>query len=233
LVIGFGGAIISLLISKPMAKWTTGVRIISQPQNVDEAWIVEAVRKLADTAGIGMPEVGIFDGAPNAFATGAFKNSALVVEALRRYRPTRRTYVLCFESSETAGGLAGDYEVLDPGWVPSAEEAATAYSAADLFLMPSRAEAFGLMAVEAMACGVPVIVADGTSLPGVVKAPDVGISVPQGDAEALASAIGSLLADPVARRRRGHAGRELVEREYSFERYIETHLRLYEEVAGR
>lgn len=78
LVIGFGGAIISLLISKPMAKWTTGVRIISQPQNVDEAWIVETVRKLADTAGIGMPEVGIFDGAPNAFATGAFKNSALV-----------------------------------------------------------------------------------------------------------------------------------------------------------
>lgn len=78
LVIGFGGAIISLLISKPMAKWTTGVRIISQPQNVDEAWIVETVRKLADKAGIGMPEVGIFDGAPNAFATGAFKNSALV-----------------------------------------------------------------------------------------------------------------------------------------------------------
>ncbi len=78
MVIGFGGATISLLISKPMAKWTTGVRIISQPQNVDEAWIVETVRKLADTAGIGMPEVGIFDGAPNAFATGAFKNSALL-----------------------------------------------------------------------------------------------------------------------------------------------------------
>ncbi len=78
MVIGFGGAIISLLISKPMAKWTTGVRLITQPQNVDEAWIVETVRKLADTAGIGMPEVGIFDGAPNAFATGAFKNSALV-----------------------------------------------------------------------------------------------------------------------------------------------------------
>jgi heat shock protein HtpX len=78
LVMGFGGAIISLLISKPMAKWTSGVRVIEQPQNVDEAWIVETVRKLSDKAGIGMPEVGIFDGAPNAFATGAFKNSALV-----------------------------------------------------------------------------------------------------------------------------------------------------------
>lgn len=78
LVIGFGGAIISLLISKPMAKWSAGVRIINDAQNADEAWIVETVRKLADKAQIGMPEVGIFEGAPNAFATGAFKNSALV-----------------------------------------------------------------------------------------------------------------------------------------------------------
>jgi heat shock protein HtpX len=79
LVMGFGGAIISLLISKPMAKWTTsGMQIIEQPRNADEAWIVDTVRKFADKAGIGMPEVGIFEGAPNAFATGAFKNSALV-----------------------------------------------------------------------------------------------------------------------------------------------------------
>jgi len=78
LIMGFGGAIISLLISKPMAKWTSGVRVIEQPQNADEAWIVETVRKLSEKAGIGMPEVGIFDGDPNAFATGAFKNSALV-----------------------------------------------------------------------------------------------------------------------------------------------------------
>ena len=78
LVMGFGGAIISLLISKPMAKWTSGVRVINTPQNGDEAWIVETVRKLSESAGIGMPEVGIFEGAPNAFATGAFKNSALV-----------------------------------------------------------------------------------------------------------------------------------------------------------
>jgi heat shock protein HtpX len=78
LVMGFGGAIISLLISKPMAKWSAGVRVIDSPQNADEAWIVETVRKLAGKAGIGMPEVGIFDGDPNAFATGAFKNSALV-----------------------------------------------------------------------------------------------------------------------------------------------------------
>ncbi len=78
LIFGFGGAIISLLISKPMAKWTSDVRVIEQPQNADEAWIVDTVRRLSQKAGIGMPEVGIFEGEPNAFATGAFKDSALV-----------------------------------------------------------------------------------------------------------------------------------------------------------
>ena len=78
LVIGFGGAFISLLISKPMAKWSAGVRVIAQPQNADEAWIVQTVQQLALKAGIAMPEVGIFEAEPNAFATGAFRNSALV-----------------------------------------------------------------------------------------------------------------------------------------------------------
>jgi heat shock protein HtpX len=78
LIIGFGGAFISLLISKPVAKWSAGVKVIKEPQNADEAWIVDTVKKFADKAQIGMPEVGIFEGAPNAFATGAFKNSALV-----------------------------------------------------------------------------------------------------------------------------------------------------------
>ena len=78
LIMGFGGAFISLLISKPVAKWSSGVKVIKEPQNADEAWIVETVKKFADKAQIGMPEVGIFEGAPNAFATGAFKNSALV-----------------------------------------------------------------------------------------------------------------------------------------------------------
>jgi heat shock protein HtpX len=78
LVMGFGGAIISLLISKPMAKWSTGAQVINQPRNADEAWIVDTVRRLAEKAGITMPEVAIYEGEPNAFATGAFKNSALV-----------------------------------------------------------------------------------------------------------------------------------------------------------
>jgi heat shock protein HtpX len=78
LIMGFGGAIISLLMSKPMAKWSTGAHVINQPSNQDEAWIVSTVQRLSERAGIAMPEVAIYEGEPNAFATGAFKNSALV-----------------------------------------------------------------------------------------------------------------------------------------------------------
>ena len=78
LVAGFTGSIFSLLISKPMAKWSTGAQVIEQPSNSTEQWLVETVRRLADRAGIGMPEVAVYEGEPNAFATGAFKNDALV-----------------------------------------------------------------------------------------------------------------------------------------------------------
>jgi len=78
LVVGFTGSIISLLMSKTMAKWSTGARVIDTPANSTELWLVDTVRKLAQRAGIGMPEVAVYDGEPNAFATGAFKDSALV-----------------------------------------------------------------------------------------------------------------------------------------------------------
>ena len=78
LVVGFTGAIISLLISKPMAKSSTGAHVIEQPANATEQWLVETVRRLSERAGIGMPEVAVYDGEPNAFATGAFRNEALV-----------------------------------------------------------------------------------------------------------------------------------------------------------
>lgn len=79
-VVGFTGAIISLLISKPMAKWSTGAQVIdpNAPRNHRESWLIETVYQLADRAGIGRPEVAIYEGAPNAFATGAFKNNSLV-----------------------------------------------------------------------------------------------------------------------------------------------------------
>ena len=78
LIMGFGGALISLFMSKPMAKWTTGAVVINDSTDPTHRWIVGAVRTFADKSGIAMPEVAIYQGEPNAFATGAFRNSALV-----------------------------------------------------------------------------------------------------------------------------------------------------------
>jgi len=78
LVVGFTGSFISLLISKPMAKWSTGAKVIDQPRNAMEAWLLDTIRNHAQKAGIGMPEVAVYEGEPNAFATGASRNSSLV-----------------------------------------------------------------------------------------------------------------------------------------------------------
>jgi len=108
LVMGFGGAIISLLISKPMAKFSTGAHVIDQPRNADEAWIVDTVRRFADKAGIGMPEVAIYEGEPNAFATGAFKNSALVAVSTGLLQNMTREEVEAVIGHEVAHVANGD-----------------------------------------------------------------------------------------------------------------------------
>ncbi|MFY9317808.1 MAG: protease HtpX [Burkholderiales bacterium] len=77
-IFGFGGAFISLLISKPIAKWSTGAQVIDGTEGTTQYWLVDTVRRLAQKAGISMPEVAVYEGEPNAFATGAFRDSALV-----------------------------------------------------------------------------------------------------------------------------------------------------------
>jgi len=106
-IMGFGGAFISLLMSKPLAKWSSGVQVINGTEGADEAWIVNTVRKFADKAGIGMPEVGVFPGEPNAFATGAFKNNALVAVStglLQGMTPEEIEAVIGHEVAHIANG---------------------------------------------------------------------------------------------------------------------------------
>ncbi len=107
-VVGFTGSIISLLISKPMAKWTTGAHTIEQPANAMEAWLVDTVRRHAERAGIGMPEVAIYEGEPNAFATGAFKNSALVAVSTGLLQSMSRAEVEAVLGHEVAHIANGD-----------------------------------------------------------------------------------------------------------------------------
>jgi heat shock protein HtpX len=112
-VVGFGGAFISLAISKWAAKMSMGVRVIAQPANEAEAWLVQTVRSHADKAGIGMPEVGIFDSPqPNAFATGASKNAALVAVSTGLLRSMRREEVEAVLGHEVSHVANGDMVTL-------------------------------------------------------------------------------------------------------------------------
>lgn len=112
LVVGFTGSIISLLISKPMAKWSTGARVIDAPSSSTELWLVDTVKKLADRSGIAMPEVAVYDGEPNAFATGAFKNSALVAVSTGLLQSMTKEEVEAVLAHEVAHVANGDMVTL-------------------------------------------------------------------------------------------------------------------------
>jgi heat shock protein HtpX len=107
-VIGFGGSFISLAMSKFIAKRSMGVRVIEQPANRTEQWLLDTVRRQAEAAGIGMPEVGVFDAPePNAFATGMRRNDSLVAVStglLRSMQPGEVEAVLGHEVAHVANG---------------------------------------------------------------------------------------------------------------------------------
>ncbi len=107
-VMGFGGALISLLISKPMAKFSTRAQVINDSGDPTHRWIVATVQRFADQSGIRMPEVAIYDGEPNAFATGAFKNSALVAVSTGLLHSMNRDEVEAVIGHEVAHVANGD-----------------------------------------------------------------------------------------------------------------------------
>jgi len=111
-IIGFGGAFISLLMSKSMAKWSTGARVIEAPSTSTEVWLVDSVGRLAKSAGLPMPEVAIYDGEPNAFATGASKNSSLVAVSTGLLQGMTREEVEAVLAHEIAHIANGDMVTL-------------------------------------------------------------------------------------------------------------------------
>jgi heat shock protein HtpX len=106
-LLGFGGAFISLLMSKTMAKMSTGAQVITTPRNSTEYWLIETVGRQAKAAGLAMPEVAIYEGEPNAFATGASKNNSLVAVStglLQSMTKDEAEAVLAHEVSHIANG---------------------------------------------------------------------------------------------------------------------------------
>ena len=111
-LMGFGGSFISLWLSKPIAKWTTGAKVIQLPRNETERWLMDTVADLAKKARIRMPEVAIYEGAPNAFATGPSKNNSLVAVSSGLLDSMRRSEVEAVLAHEVAHVANGDMVTL-------------------------------------------------------------------------------------------------------------------------
>lgn len=159
----------------------------------------------------------------------ALKGTRFAEAALLSLPPGTLTDVICFD---TAGGdevaaIRGRYRVTTINAFDNPAAIATGLAAADIFLMPSLAETFGMMAIEALACGTVPIVFSGTALPEVIDAPRGGAVVESGDAAALAAAIIALMANPAAREAHRDEGLALVRSRYDEQRSIADHFALY------
>ena len=165
--------------------------------------------------------------------SSTFKGLSYFVEAVTQLETNTPVTILSFQESGYFNHLIGRHQIVELGWVSDDKTMIEALTASDIFAMPSTAEAFGLMAIEAMACSKPVVVFEGTSLPEVVFAPHVGIAVPKGDSRALAQALKRLIDDPEERARRSHLSRAIAETHYGVDLFLDRLVGLYGQVAER
>lgn len=164
---------------------------------------------------------------------GANKGTEYLLEALRNLDIREP---VCLISVDTRGMLdefRGRFQIIDMGWIKHEDDLVDVYNASDVFLMPSVAEAFGVMAIEAMACAVPVIVAEGTALPRVVDAPHGGIAIPAKNSVALLNKLRELLLSPEACARLGADARAIAVERYNLNLHLLRIKRVYKSVLGK
>jgi glycosyltransferase involved in cell wall biosynthesis len=161
------------------------------------------------------------------------KGCQFIYEALDLIETPDKIKVLTVGSAGLPEELASRFDAVQLGWRDDEETMSCFYAAADIFLMPSLAESFGLMAVEAMAAGCAVVVFADTALADTAFAPDCAVPVPYKDSRALAKAVDRLAASADERLRRGRRGQELARAHYDYDLYTERHMALYGEILER
>lgn len=184
------------------------------------------LEKKACKQALGIPE-DHFAVAFRAVPHSPFKGVEYIEKALLNLSSDKPICLITFDLAGLVPKLAEKFKTIELGWVNEPAKITQALNAADVFLMPSIAEAFGLMAIESMACGTPVIVFAGTALPSVIHAPRGGIAVPAKDWIALKEALELLIVNTEFHSRLVKNGLEIVAEEYTIDRYVTRHLDLY------
>lgn len=186
-------------------------------------------RRLELRRGLGIPDGNFVLGI--RATEGEFKGLDLFKRALGRLGGDVPVSLLAFYGHGTLEGLGERFQLVPLGWTHDVDEMVRAYRAMDVFVMPSMAESFGMMAVEAMACGTPVIAFEGTAVEAVTGEGEGAMLVSYADADALAEGLRILMDEPDRRRALAQAGRELAARRYSKDDYLSRLLSLYERMA--
>lgn len=162
-----------------------------------------------------------------------FKGMESVKQCLRQLKTDAPVTLLAVAKDTSLEEFLPRFQIIDFEFVTDDSIMTDAYNASDVLLMPSAAESFGMMAMEAMAFGKPVIVYDGTPLSETIFAPEGGIAVPQGDVDALTCELESLLDNPERRLALGRRARKLAEQHYDVEKYVSKIDEVYKEVIAR
>jgi glycosyltransferase involved in cell wall biosynthesis len=159
-----------------------------------------------------------------------YKGLSNLIEALSQWGVGESICIIALQETGHFDRFIGTHQIIEFNWSNDEDFLIDAYTASDVFVMPSKAEAFGMMAIEAMACSRPVISFEGTSLPSVTFAPTAGLAVPMDDNKALAEAIRRLLSDSSERECRGRHSRCLAEEHYDIRIQAQVLASLYREI---
>ncbi len=162
-----------------------------------------------------------------------YKGLSFIKECLHRLKTENPVCLLTFNDRGLLDEFRGRYQIIDLGWVDDVDLAVKAYNATDIFLMPSTAEAFGMMAVEAMACGKPVIVFNGTALSEVVFTPQGGIAVPYRDTDALLAALERLVNRAEERLQLGQNALNFARQHYDLKSHVDKMIDLYRDLISK
>lgn len=163
---------------------------------------------------------------------GPMKGLEYSLKALELLPASVPIHILSCQMKNLLSSLAGKFEITDLGQIEGDAAMVDFFRATDIHLMPSMAESFGMMAMEAAACGVPSVVFSGTTLPEICFAPKGGIVVERGNASQLSQALLALIQDETRRHDMGQQARKLAIQNYSFEKYANAHLKIYEQIVA-